>query len=115
MVSRFYPFTPVINRPKTATFQGILVFGRLYTCPFHGGNTGSIPVGRANDFNGLAERVGCVSNGWPIYGSGQQWSFAVTTGDLVRHMRNNELKSPNDWRHQTLNGNEAATTDNQWR
>ena len=30
--------------------------GRLKTdlCFFHGGNTGSIPVGRANDFNGLA-------------------------------------------------------------
>jgi hypothetical protein len=38
-------------------FRGF--FQRLWTamnaaCPFHGGNTGSIPVGRASDFNHLA-------------------------------------------------------------
>ena len=35
---------------------------------FHGGNTGSIPVGRANEINDLAKSIGAVSNRWPIYG-----------------------------------------------
>jgi hypothetical protein len=28
---------------------------REWSSPFHGGNTGSIPVGRANDFNDLIQ------------------------------------------------------------
>ena len=35
---------------------------------FHGGNTGSIPVGHANEIKGLAKSIGAVSNKCPING-----------------------------------------------
>ena len=34
-----------------------MVCGRFKDAPFHGGNTGSIPVGRARQINDLAKRM----------------------------------------------------------
>ena len=36
------------------------------TPPFHGGESGSIPLGSANNFNGLAHAPLSESNRWPI-------------------------------------------------
>jgi hypothetical protein len=36
--------------------------------PFHGGESGSIPLGSANAFNGLASTLPAVSNECPING-----------------------------------------------
>jgi hypothetical protein len=35
---------------------------------FHGGNTGSSPVGRANSINGLQLSGAAVSNSWEVFG-----------------------------------------------
>jgi hypothetical protein len=36
--------------------------------PFHGGNTGSIPVGRANDFNNLDRKNRVFERFWGVFG-----------------------------------------------
>ena len=60
--------------------------GFVVVSPFHGGNTGSSPVGRANDFNDLASQPSSVSNGWPINGPRDGRTavlLALILGDIV--------------------------------
>jgi hypothetical protein len=45
----------LLNVRSATVFASAVVCRRLYTKPFHGGNTGSIPVGRTNDFNDLCD------------------------------------------------------------
>ena len=51
----------------------------LATGGFHGGESGSILLGSANDFNGLALQILFVSNVCPIYGYGQGLAVLGTT------------------------------------
>ena len=44
----------------------VLMYKDVVRAPFHGGNTGSIPVGRARDFNYLTEAAAIGSKMGPI-------------------------------------------------
>jgi hypothetical protein len=57
-------------RSGTSIFRSLRLSVR--TPPFHGGESGSIPLGSANEINGLSEVKIEVSNGCPIYRCGHQ-------------------------------------------
>ena len=72
-----------IADPQPALFAGItsqnplppqLATGKHR--PFHGGNTGSNPIGDANKSNMLEFGSVLVSNGCPIYKDGRRWTRA---------------------------------------
>jgi hypothetical protein len=48
---------------------------RFRTPPFHGGESGSIPLGSANYFNGLAPALPAVSNECPISAYRRGWTW----------------------------------------
>lgn len=56
---------------------------------FHGGNTGSIPVGRANKIKGLVCCLGSVSNTYPINAYGRAMNIPI--GEFSGSNATNEL------------------------
>jgi len=62
--------------------------------PFHGGNTGSSPVGRANDFKGLAE--GTALNDWRGKVLGNKCGRTVTNNPARRELARSAALKPEE-------------------